>query len=213
MRAIIFVNGIVAGVGWIADLVRDDDYLIGADGGTYHCLAIGRVPHIVIGDLDSLELATKEELVCQGVQIEKHPVEKDQPDLELPLELAIEHHATEIILVGALGGRLDQMLANLLILAQREWPVPVKLVDDRQTAQHLRSGETIQLSGQVGDTVSAIPLSDLVTGITYTGLRYPLTNATLTLGSTWGVSNELAAEVATITVESGILLVVTIQQS
>ncbi|MEM7130638.1 MAG: thiamine diphosphokinase [Chloroflexota bacterium] len=210
MRAIIFVNGIVTDTDWIAGLIEADDYLIGADGGTYHCLNSGHVPHLIVGDLDSLDPATKERLSSEGVSIAEYPCEKDQTDLELAIELAVQK-CSDVILVGALGGRLDQMLANLLILAQRDWQASIKIVDNQQVAESIRGGETVRLSGQIGDTFSAIPLSNEVTGVTYTGFRYPLNNATLALGSTWGVSNEFAAEEATVAIESGILLLITMR--
>jgi thiamine pyrophosphokinase len=47
-----------------------------------------------------------------------------------------------------------------------------------------------------------------VSGITYTGLLYPLDNATLSLGSTRGVSNEVASQPATVAIRTGIALVI-----
>jgi thiamine pyrophosphokinase len=116
--------------------------------------------------------------------------------------------AQEILLLGALGGRLDQTLANLLILAQREWPVPICLAEDNQLAQVLSPQKTLVLEGQVGSTVSIVPLSPAVKGITFSGLAYPLENATLHLGSTRGISNEIASYPATIRVDRGKLLVI-----
>ena len=111
-------------------------------------------------------------------------------------------------MLGALGGRLDQTLANLLILAQRAWPVPIRLAEENQLAQVLRPGTTLTLDGQTGSTVSIVPLSPAVTGITFTGLVYPLENATLRLGSTRGISNEIASPPATVRISSGQLLVI-----
>ena len=144
----------------------------------------------------------------QGVQIERHPPAKDQTDLELAIDHALREGAQEIVLLGALGGRLDQTLANLLILAQREWPAAITVAEGQQVMQILRGGEKLTLPIPVGSTVSAIPLSPAVTGITYTGLAYPLHNATLAMGSTRGISNVVAETPATITVTSGLLLIV-----
>ena len=72
----------------------------------------------------------------------------------------------------------------------------------------MRGPGRVVLHGVVGSTVSAIPLSSEVTGITYTGLQYPLHGATLQLGSTRGVSNALASPAATVEITSGLLLVV-----
>jgi thiamine pyrophosphokinase len=171
-------------------------------------LALGCRLDAVVGDLDSLELTLVNELAAAGVMIERHPVAKDQTDLELAIEFALDQGATEIVLLGAVGDRLDQTLANLLILAQREWPVQVTLVERNQIAQLVRPGQRITLQASVGDTVSILPLSNVVTGITYTGMRYPLEDATLHLGSTRGISNEVSAVPATVTIATGRLLLI-----
>lgn len=208
MRAVIFVNGEVRDYPALARWLRPGDHLIGADGGTRHILALNLVPDAVVGDLDSLEPETLAQLMAQGVDVERYPVAKDQTDLELAIERGLRAGASEILLLGALGGRLDQTLANLLILAQRNWPVPLRLAEDNQLAQVLRSGETLTLSAAPGSTVSAIPLSAVVTGITYVGLEYPLQDATLGIGSTRGISNVVASSPATVTIKEGVLLVV-----
>ena len=207
MRAIIFINGIISDYEPIKRLLRDDDYLIGADGGTHHCLAVGKVPHVVVGDLDSLETAQIERLTEQGVQFENHAPEKNETDLELAIVRALCNGADEIILVGAMGGRLDQMLANLFIMAQRAWSAAISLVEGDQRAQLVRGGETLMLDAPIGATISALPLSERVTGITYTGLQYPLTDFTMDFGSTRGISNVLLESPATIYVATGVLLV------
>jgi len=153
------------------------------------------------------------DLAAQGIQIERYPVAKDQTDLELAIEAGLKVGASEILLLGALGGRLDQTLANLLILAQRNWPVPLRLAEGDQLAQVLRSGECLTLHAAPGSTVSAIPLSTVVTGITYTGLEYPLVDATLTIGSTRGVSNVVVASPATVAIKEGVLLVVCVGET
>lgn len=208
MRAVIAVNGVIDDYSAITSLLRPDDYLIGADGGTTHLLAVGRHPHAVVGDLDSLPSAVVSDLMAQGIPIERHRPDKDQTDLELAIERAIADGAEEVILVGALGGRLDQTLANLLILAQRSWSAPVRLVEGTQVAEVLRGPDTVKVYGTSGDIVSLIPLSAEVTGITYSGLRYPLENATLHFGSTRGVSNELSGTTATISIDEGMALII-----
>ncbi len=208
MRAVIFVNGLVNDYGALAHWVQPDDYLIAADGGAAHCLALGLQPHVVVGDLDSVDAETLAEMQAGGVAVERHKPGKDQTDLELAMERALRDGAGELLLLGALGGRLDQTLANLLILAQREWPVPVRIAEGGQSAQVLHGGQTLTLTGEAGSTVSLIPLSPKVTGITYTGLEYPLVDATLCLGSTRGISNVLAASPATIRIADGLALIV-----
>ncbi len=208
MRALIFINGTIEAYAAFTRWLMVGDYHIAADGGAHHALALGCGLDAIVGDLDSLEPAVVNQLADQGVIIKRYPVAKDQTDLELAIEFALEQGATEIVLLGAVGDRLDQTLANLLILAQREWPVPLTLVERNQIAQLVRPGQRITLQAHVGDTVSILPLSDVVTGITYTGMRYPLQDATLHLGSTRGISNEVGAVPATVTIATGCLLLI-----
>jgi thiamine pyrophosphokinase len=207
-RAVVFVNGVVADHNALKQWVKPDDYLVCADGGVYHCLAIGRRPDVVVGDMDSVTAETLQELSDAGVELERYPRSKDQTDLELALERALRDGADSILLLGALGGRLDQTLANVLILTQREWPVPVAVAEGDQLASILRGGETLTLTGSPGSVVSLIPLSDEVTGITYDGLEYDLTDATLAMGSTRAVSNVVKQSPATVAIASGLALVV-----
>jgi len=208
MRAVIFVNGEVADPASLKRWLRPDDYLMAADGGTRHLLALGLLPRVIVGDLDSLEPERVAQLQAQGVILERHPVRKDETDLELAIRRAIRDGAEEILLLGALGGRLDQTVANLLLLARRGWPVPIALAEGDQLARVLRGGQSLTLTGPPGSLVSAIPLSARVTGISYQGLEYPLEEATLTLGSTRGVSNVIRRSPATIRIRTGLLLVV-----
>jgi thiamine pyrophosphokinase len=208
MRAIIFVNGTISDPSTILRWVQDGDDLIAADGGAHHAVAMGFRPRVVVGDLDSLSPTLAEELAAQGVELEKHPVAKNKTDLELALERAIRDGAQEILLLGALGGRLDQALANVLLMAQRDWPALIRLVDATEIATVIHGGESMTLEAAPGSTMSLLPLSAEVTGITYTGMLYPLNDATLQLGSTRGVSNEVVSHPATVTIATGIALVI-----
>lgn len=208
MRAVVFVNGVIHDYDALRPWLRPDDHLIAADGGTRHALALDVHPHVIVGDLDSLDPSILAKLQAQGTEVERHPIGKDATDLELAIERAVNDGAREVVVVGALGGRLDQTLANVLILAQRVWPARISLVEGSQVATLLRGGETLRLGGAPGTTVSLLPLTPEVTGITYQGLLYPLTNATLQLGSTRGISNQVATQPATVYIASGLALVV-----
>jgi thiamine pyrophosphokinase len=208
MRALILINGELRDPELLRRLFRPGDLLVAADGGARHALAIGLAPHLLVGDLDSIDPATVDALRAQGTQVERHPVAKDQTDLELAIERALREGADEVLLLGATGGRLDQTLANLLVLAQRDWGVPLRLVEEEQVATLLRGPGALRVADAAGSTLSVIPLSAEVTGITYQGLEYPLEGATLAFGSTRGISNVVCAAEASVTVESGLLLVI-----
>ncbi|HEX9922661.1 MAG TPA: thiamine diphosphokinase [Anaerolineae bacterium] len=213
-RIVIFANGILTQPDLLRAHLRPTDRIFCADGGTRHALALGLTPEAIIGDLDSLAPELVAELQEAGVAIERHPVDKDQTDLELALELAVAGQPDEIMLVTALGGRLDQMLANMLLLTRPEYAsVKLTLVDGPQWATLLRSDQAETITGQPGDTFSLIPLTPTVTQVTLTGVKWPLEQATLSLGSTWSISNELIGQSASVRIGVGLVLVVRIEHA
>ncbi len=208
MRAVVFVNGDIIDYAALARWLRKDDYLIAADGGARHMEFLGLSPAVIVGDLDSIDPSLLIRMQEEGADVEQHPAAKDATDLELAIARAVRDGATEILLLGAVGGRLDQTIANLLILAQKNWAVPLTIAEGDQLARVLRGRQSVSLSGPTGGYVSAVALSEEVTGVTYRGLEYPLEIATLRLGSTRGVSNTMVSSPAQVSIESGILLVI-----
>jgi thiamine pyrophosphokinase len=212
MRAIIIANGQVHDGDFHRSLVAPTDVVICADGGANNALALGLQPQVVIGDLDSLDSNLQAQLEADGCQVLAHPARKDETDLELALYYAIEHGVGDILILGALGGRIDQTLANVLLLALPELRyVKAKILGGRQEVS-LISGEAI-IEGLAGDTLSLLPLTEKVTGIYTEGLEYPLKNDTLYLGPARGVSNVLAAPQARVRIGQGLLLAVIIHSS
>lgn len=207
-RAIVFANGDLWQPDVIAGRLGPDDLLIAADGGARLCRALGRQPHLVIGDLDSLPPAERAALQAAGVRFEQHRAEKDETDLELALLAALRAGAQRVAVVGALGGRLDMTLANVLLLGHPALDGRrVELWHGPQTAWLIRPpGETIP--GQAGDTLSLIPLEGAAVGVSLAGLRYPLTDDTLPAGPARGVSNVLTGPEARVSLRAGQLLAV-----
>ena len=207
MHALIIANGAVSDYTQCRHLADAANIIIAADGGAHHAAAAGLVPDVIIGDLDSLSGETVSQLRSAGATVINYPPRKDQTDLELALRHAVRQGATHITIVGALGGRLDQAVANLLLLTLPELlEIEVRLVDGASQAWVVH--DYTQINGRPGDTVSLIPLTDQVTGITTAGLEYPLRDGTLYLGRTRGVSNMLTTSIGEVRVGSGLLLVV-----
>ena len=208
-RIVIFANGILNQPDLTRSRLRPTDRIFCTDGGARHALALGLTPHAIIGDLDSLPPELVAEMEAAGVAIHRHPLCKDQTDLELALEVAIAEKPDEILLFTALGGRLDHTLANILLLAHPKYaPVRFTLVDGPQWASLLRSHQSITIRGQPGDTLSLIPLSPTVSRVTLTGVEWPLEKATLSLGSTWTISNSLVNHQVTLQIGEGMVLLV-----
>lgn len=207
MRAVIFANGVIADYAACRAHLSPADRIICADGGTRHALALGLRPDLVIGDLDSFPAEERARLEAAGTRFAVYPARKDQTDLELALGAARQMGAAAVHLMGAMGGRLDQTIANLLLLAQEQWAdMALSVSDGPETAWVTRS--QIEIIGAPGDTVSLIALTPEVCGIDTEGLEYPLTNGTLQFGSTLGISNVLLGARARVHITHGILLVV-----
>ena len=183
--------------------------VVAADGGASSLDRLGRRPDLLVGDLDSVEPALVSRLEEAGVPVQRHPADKDATDTELAVRAATDAGATDVVLLGALGGdRLDHQLANLLLLVSPELlSVPARIARGPTTVRGLRSG-TLGLDATVGDLVSLLPVGGDAVGVTTAGLRWPLQAATLRIGRSRGISNEIVSVPASVALEGGALLVV-----
>jgi thiamine pyrophosphokinase len=207
LQIIIVANGILEPEINLTLWAKRSDFLIAADGGADRCLAAGVVPDVVIGDLDSISKTTLNKLQSNDCKIIPYPAEKDFTDLELALRYAVDRGNEEIIVLGALGGRWDMSMANIMLLgADFLKDRTIRMVIKSQEIVLLRKGHQFIIQGDVGDIVSLLPLGGDAKGITTTGLRYPLDNESLVFAATRGVSNELTSKTATIHLNSGLLL-------
>lgn len=179
-----------------------------ADGGALHAHALGLKPHTIIGDMDSLTPQEVESFAAADTRIIRHPPDKDETDLELTLLHCAEIGAESVTILGGLGGRVDQTLANILLLTHPAFStLDITVVEGEQLLCLLRPGAHT-ISGDAGDTLSLIPLSASVDGIRTDNLKYPLKGDSLRLGPARGISNVMLAELARVSFVSGLLLLV-----
>ena len=212
MRAIIFANGELINSQEARNLLQPDALVIAANGGTRHVLAAGVTPDIIIGDLDSLSPDVRARVEAAGTQIVGFSPRKDETDLELALLYAASEGAKEIVILAALGERLDQTIANVLLLALPELQsIDVRIVEGAQETFLIQGEATID--GSPGDTVSLIPLGGDAEGVTTDGLEWPLAEDVLRFGPARGVSNVLTAPQAHVRLRQGMLLCTVIHKS
>lgn len=178
------------------------DAVFAVDGGFASLEAVGCIPDLALGDFDSLGY------VPDGVSVKAFPPEKDASDMELALEEAVAQGADAVEVYGALGGRLDHMLANLQLLAAfAERGLVVRAVgDDSQIAFLVGPGE-LRAEGEPGAIVSVFSLTDVSTGVTEEGLKYALDRVVLSNRTSWGLSNEFTDISARIAVAAGTLAI------
>lgn len=211
---LVFANGELADSGWVGPYLGRAAAVIAADGGLRHLLALGRRPDVLMGDLDSLPPGVVAEEAAGRVI--RFPRDKDETDLELALLYAVEQYpGHEVLVLGGFGGRLDHMLANILVLAHpRLLGRPIRFVNDRESAWLLVAGVPAApaIHGAPGDIVSLLPLGGPAHVLATTGLRWPLQDETLSFGPARGVSNEMTAPVATVRLGEGVVLCVHVSQ-
>jgi thiamine pyrophosphokinase len=211
-RTVIFANGEIPDLEKARLLLRNDDYIICADGGTRHALALGLEPQLIIGDMDSAANEHLRQFQASAVPVERFSHDKDETDLELAIQRAIDLKPEQILILGALGGRLDQTLGNLALLNDRRLSsLDVKLDDGVEEVFICRNRAEIR--GKQQDLVSLIPRLGAVSGIRTQNLKWPLNDETLYPDKTRGISNEMLGDTAFVSIESGLLLIVHRRQS
>ncbi|WP_321495552.1 thiamine diphosphokinase [uncultured Desulfobacter sp.] len=207
MKMVIVANGTLSKTDRLLSLIQQADMIIAADGGAVHLHHMGIAPQIIIGDLDSIP---QEILSCfkeKQIKIFKHPVRKDQTDMQLCMDYAIDHGCTNLVIMGATSTRLDHTLANIfLVRTLADQGIPTMILDACNDIHIVVSRLT--LSGRPGDLISVIPISDRVTGLTLKGLEYPLLDQSLCMGATIGISNVFQQNNAEISLKSGAVLVI-----
>ncbi|MEI6131930.1 MAG: thiamine diphosphokinase [Bacillota bacterium] len=196
----------------IVRLVGKNGILIGVDSGADHINFMGLRPNLIIGDFDSISTSTESDFA----KVEKLVFhrEKDLTDGELSLREAVKRGYNEVIFFGALGGRIDHLLQNIFLLELADSLGACAMIEyDKGTLELLtKNKKEVIMKVEKGNTVSLIPISDIVEGVSTDGLKYTLKNAQMERGSSLGISN--VADINTmnkkvgISINSGKLLVI-----
>lgn len=184
---------------------------VGVDRGVFILLERKIKPSIAFGDFDSVTKAELEIIEQHVEQMKRFKPEKDETDMELALNWALEQEPTEIKIFGATGGRLDHLFANVQLLFKplSEGKKADILLMDRQNSLFLRAPGTYQIEKcPKKKYISFIPQTLSVKGITLDGFKYPLNNRHISIGSTLCISNELINDYGTFSFSEGILLVI-----
>lgn len=210
MKALILAGSDIRVTDALRELCRDAPLVVAADSGVRHAAPLGVSPDLIVGDFDSASFA---DLVAYPeVPRKHHPVRKDQLDLELALTEATTGGANELLVVGALGGRLDQTLAALLIATRYRETHKVTLHSGHTAAYPLKSDDAaaddvLVLELPPGQVFSVLSLTPMAT-VSLEGANYPLVRAELPFGVGLGVSNVVASSPLSVTLHRGSALVV-----
>lgn len=200
-KCLIAGGGRIDNLSWLKKTAEECDYIIAADKG-YKTLKKADVEiDIAIGDFDSLGY------VPEDVIVKKLKAEKDDTDTMTAVRYALDKGAEEILILGGTGGRLDHTVANLQTLSFIAYHGALgKLIDETNEIMGLIPGE-YKFQNRAGHSLSTFSMTDEVTGLCESGVKYSLDNAVLTNKFPLGVSNEIVEDFAVISFKSGILFV------
>jgi thiamine pyrophosphokinase len=196
------------------DEIPSDAVVIASDGALDHALAAGVRPSVLVGDLDSVSPEALD-WAGQHATIDRFDPDKDHTDTELALRRAVDLNPTRLVLLSGGGDRLDHTLAAITALGHRSL-TSIPTIDawwggERLRILHGPGGTTLDLP--VGSTVSLIALHGLCTGVTISGVRWPLDAADLAPGLSRGVSNETTEPTVALSISTGVLTVLIPDQS
>lgn len=206
MKAVVFANADISDYSFCEKYIKDA-VIICCDGGMRHTMKLGIVPDYIVGDFDSVSPEVLDYYKKQDIELKQVPCRKDETDMELGINHAIEIGAEDITLIGGIGSRMDHTLANIFQLIKiNKHGVKGRLVNEKNVIV-LSTGNTV-VEGEKGDIVSFIPITAEVKGVSTKGLEYSLDNAVLYMDSPLGVSNVMEDTTAMYTFNEGMALII-----
>ena len=181
-----------------------DDRLVAVDAGFSHVKALGIKPFAIVGDFDSLGHLP----FSPGSRVMRFPAEKDESDLELALAYAEEQGADEVLVFGALGGRLDQTVATLQVARGfADAFARLTFVSEREVLHVLGPNRLLTIGGTRAKYISVLSAVDESRDVRIEGMKYSF-EGTLTNDCSRGLSNEFSGEEACVSVGDGVLFVI-----
>ncbi len=186
-----------------------DTLVITADGAVSLCRDMDICPDIIIGDMDSAEKNDIEHFTHLNKKIEilEFPKNKDESDTQLAIDYAVKKDCRQIIIIGALGNRIDHTLANIFNMFSENYNgIDLKIIDESFEISVLRKSAGIY--GSAGKKISIFSMTPYTFFINTEGLKYKLKNEKLLFSPIRGLSNTFTGNIAEIDFSEGILLIV-----
>lgn len=207
MKVLVVTNGTIADMEFLKGIAANHKTILCADGAVKYLRSIGCMPTKVVGDLDSISQEDLKWVESNHVPVLQYDVRKDFTDTEIAVSHALEMGAASITIVGAWGSRIDHSLGNLYLLKMISEHHAEGVIIDKNMEVSLISKNT-KLSWKKGETVSFIPVSEKILGLTLKGFEYNLDAVELNMGSSRCISNVVAADNPEIQLTQGFLFAI-----
>lgn len=215
-KVIIVANGFIADPLWTYKKMTGhfgfskDDIVVCADGGASNALKMGLIPDVVIGDMDSIKFGIKEKIREKSAKTRyiSTSSQKDESDTQLAVEYALGLRGIKkIMITGAVGGRIDHTLANIILLSSPELEdIDIRILTDNSDMFTVR--KPVIINGIPGKTITLMSLSPYTYFTGTRGLKYELKEEKLDFSPVRGLSNEFIDKKAELDIREGTLLVI-----
>ena len=199
-------NGAINDIFFHENLLHNVDLIICADGGSNNAKKMSVIPDYIIGDLDSTSSDVIEFFKKYKTKIIKDD-DQNKTDMELAISFAESFKPAEIIILGAIGYRIDHTISNILCLDKIKSNIKSQIIDNKNIIELVETSKDI--IGEKDEIISIIPLTD-IKGLSYEGLKWLVSNKNTKFG--WfGVSNKLTKKKANVSLKKGKLLVIRVR--
>jgi thiamine pyrophosphokinase len=201
-RTVICAGGETSSLAFYEGLALQDSYLVAVDRGLDLVFRLGLTPDLYVGDGDSVAEGSVERLEPSHTRIVHLPEHKDVSDLEAALVLLVKMgRSGDLILLAALGGRVDHLLFNVCLTARHVADFEsIVMLDEYELVRPIAGVCDLQLAP--GTVVSFLPVAGEVR-LTLRGFAYPLENVRIRRGSTLTLSNVVCEAVQHVDVVNG----------
>lgn len=209
-RAVIVSGGVIQEEFVSSVLMEQKDaYIIAVDRGLEFLYKEGIDPNYIVGDFDSIDPNVLNYYRLEkNIPIRAYNPVKDSTDTEIALRMAINLGSTEIILLGATGGRIDHLWANVQCLCiAAKANVSAYILDERNKIRVIDKPWKLKRSEAYGNYLSIFTLDGTVHEFSLKGTKWPLSHHTLKPYDSLTVSNQYKEEVVEIDFLSGLLVV------
>lgn len=207
MKVIIVSGGKPPSKELLTKEIRPNAFLIAADSGANCLYDYNIMPHLLLGDFDSIDKKVFDYFKKNNCIIDIYPTEKDFTDTEIAIKKAISMKPSEIILLGCIGSRVDHLLGNIgMLKICLEHSVKANIIDENNNIR--LTNTSTSLKDVVGRIFSVQAYGDEVIGLTIEGAKYPLNNYNLKIGESISISNEFVSTMVKLEFKSGTLMII-----
>lgn len=205
MKCIVAGGGNLPSEDTFRKAIIDADYFIAADKGADIFYRYGIVPNLIMGDFDSVDKNVSN--AFSEIESIRFLPEKDDTDSVIAVKKAIELGATDIVLIGMTGTRLDHTFANIGLLKMCiDKNVNCIIIDDNNCISAYNKSFSIIDKGY--KYFSLLSYCDVVKDLSIKNAKYELESYNLKMGDSLTVSNELIDNEAYISFKEGIIILI-----